>query len=358
MNTFKILKLAMAVMIITAVTSLGYFAAFAAENKDAVKDAAPEVVEKGTKVKVALSKEQPYFHENEFIGQVYSQKNIKLATKVSGIVTSISATPGHFIRKGEALLSLDSATLKAEITKSRLEIQRLEIDYDRKQRLSKSNTVSEADLEEASILLKIAKAELIALETRLREHTLYAPFDGIVGVHNLAIGSYLGQGNELFSFSNNQQLYVEFQTPRNIRDLLQKEQKLSIVQSGKEIAINIVLVDEIANYSTQQTRIRAVINQPIADGQLIPGDLVKIKARTQTNEKVVTIPEQSINYSPYGQFIFVAQHGRAFKRFIQVGDLQSSDVVVTSGLQAGEAIVVDGHNKLYHSAPISFEEDI
>jgi membrane fusion protein (multidrug efflux system) len=99
-----------------------------------------------------------------------------------------------------------------------------------------------------------------------------------------------------------------------------------------------------------------------AGGQLRPGMFVTVEVVLPQTDQVLTIPETSVVYAPYGSTVFVAVEGAAGPdgkkpivaelRNVRLGERRGDFVTVISGLKAGERIVTNGGLKLRHGATI------
>ncbi|MEJ2060733.1 MAG: efflux RND transporter periplasmic adaptor subunit [Gammaproteobacteria bacterium] len=125
-------------------------------------------------------------------------RRVVLSTPVSGIVTTVNATPGQHVRKGDLLVALDPRPLKAAVTEAQADVRRLTVagaeakrEYERAQELYDRTVISKHDLQlaeiaavEANSKTTAAHSRLVQARVRLENSEIRAPFDGLViGVH-------------------------------------------------------------------------------------------------------------------------------------------------------------------------------
>ena len=89
-------------------------------------------------------------------------------------------------------------------------------------------------------------------------------------------------------------------------------------------------------------------------GKLLPGMLCKLTGHPSvTNAETIVIPENIIQInSDNSHFVWVSREGKATRRTVVTGELTSNGLVVTSGLHAGERIIVEGQQKVYEGCKV------
>ena len=102
---------------------------------------------------------------------------------------------------------------------------------------------------------------------------------------------------------------------------------------------------------TGTSEMRAEVANP--EGLLKPGQFVRVRLSGAVREGAFRVPQRAVLEGPQGKFVFVAgADGKAAMKPVQVAEWTGGDVVVTSGLGAGEKVIVDGVLKLGPGAPI------
>ena len=93
--------------------------------------------------------------------------------------------------------------------------------------------------------------------------------------------------------------------------------------------------------TTGQVQVRAEIPNP--DGMLLPGMYVRVKLEQAQIDNAMVLPQQAVTRNEKGNFVMVvAEDGAVSPRPVQIGRSQGTNWVVTSGLKAGEKVMVDG----------------
>ena len=101
--------------------------------------------------------------------------------------------------------------------------------------------------------------------------------------------------------------------------------------------------------------------------QLLPGMFAEVKIQLPTLESVVTLPQSTITYSPYGDSVYVVSETTdesgeksltVENRFVQTGETRGDQVAVTSGVAAGETVVTAGQIKLRNDARVVVDNSV
>jgi RND family efflux transporter MFP subunit len=180
-------------------------------------------------IKSVETKQEKVSQIRPFLAQVLSQKEIKVATKMGGMIEKIYVSESDKVKKGDILVTIDDKTLKSNIKtlKKNLEVQEKDLLYyqrivERNKKLLEADALSieKYDATKMQLRNKIAqrdatKDKIVALESDYQYLQIRAPFDGVIsslildegdlavtGKPILAMNSY-GQKLE-FSFANAQ----------------------------------------------------------------------------------------------------------------------------------------------------------
>jgi membrane fusion protein (multidrug efflux system) len=117
------------------------------------------------------------------------------------------------------------------------------------------------------------------------------------------------------------------------------------------VRIEVVALDAVANATTRNVRTRAVIDNP--DQKLRPGMFVDVITPVDEAREYVAIPATAVRRASFGDHVFVIgpdekkpEQSRARQRFVKLGAMIGSDVIILEGLEAGEQVAADGSFKL------------
>ena len=158
-------------------------------------------------------------------------------------------------------------------------------------------------------------------------------------------------------------IYIDFGTPERFLSALVIGESLSFtVQAYPNETFNgkLSAIESAIDRGTRNVLARAIAENP--NEKLRPGMFADISLTVPKKDEVLTIPETAVNYTAYGNSVFVIEAGdgglRVQRTQIETGEVRDGRVAVTSGLAEGQQIVALGHNKLRNGTPVRIDEKI
>ncbi|WP_137165436.1 efflux RND transporter periplasmic adaptor subunit [Salinimonas lutimaris] len=189
-----------------------------------------------------------------------------IAPDVSGWVTQLSVKDNQKVRKGDALFAVDDARIQAAISEAQASVENKHYawelakhEYQRRQNLADSQTISSEDLETARINAELAKADynlavaqLNTQQLNLERTRVKAPADGTIVNLDLREGNYVSQGEAVLSLVKQGSFYVTGYFEETKLPLVHIGQRATVkLMSGKtELTGKVVSIGEAIADST------------------------------------------------------------------------------------------------------------
>lgn len=301
---------------------------------------------------------------NEYPGTVIALNEVELRPEVSGYITGIYFQDGQHVGKGMKLYSIEQEQYKAEYDVAKANYDKAKQDYDRYKELAKNDAIAVQTLEHAEADLQAAESNLNAVETNLRHSTIYAPFDGTIGISQVKLGSAVTAGQTLMNtISSNNPVGVDFAVDETsiseFNNLLHyksalKDSIFTLIlpdQSVYSIPGKLILLDRAVDSQTGTLTARLEFQNK--NDLLKPGLTCNVRVLINDSSKSIIIPYKAVVVQMGEYFVFVINGKKVSQRRIQIGRPIKDKVIVISGVQLGEQIVVDGVQKLRDNSPIN-----
>ncbi|WP_193213327.1 efflux RND transporter periplasmic adaptor subunit [Luteolibacter marinus] len=320
----------------------------------------------------------------ELPGRIDAFRTSEVRARVSGILLEKSYREGSDVAAGDLLFKIDPAPLQAArenaapaLARAEASHQQAQSLFSRYQSLVDSNAVSKKDYDNAESAVKVAAAEekaaaaaLKTAELNLGYATVTAPISGRVGKAQVTEGALVGQ-NEATRLAVIQQLDpIYFDFTQSSTDLIalkraMKSGELSEIEPGKAAATllledgseysfpgKILFSEATVDESTGMTSLRAEFPNP--DRLLLPGMFARARVIQAVKENVVTVPQRAVTrvQGGKGSVMVVDESDHAQLRMIETDDAVGDRWVVTSGLKAGDRVIMEGHLKARPGAPV------
>ena len=312
----------------------------------------------------------------------------ELRPQVTGIVTERAFNEGSEVKAGQVLYRIDPApyqaaydSAKATLARAEANAQVARIKAERHAGLVKIEAVSKQANDDAQAGLKQAQAEVAAAKAALDkakidlDYTrLKSPIAGRIGRSAVTAGA-LVTANQAQALATVQQLdpiYVDL--TQSSADMLRLRNEVAagrllagakdevpvklILEDGSEyategrLALSEVTVDE----GTGSVTLRAKFSN--ADDVLLPGMYVRARLPQGTRSDAILVPHKALSRDPLGNALVmtVDAESKVVARPVQVAQSLGENWVVTSGVKAGERIIIEGLQKVRHGVAVQAEE--
>jgi len=309
----------------------------------------------------------------DFPATLEGEQTVEIRPRVAGYIEKIFVDEGDYVKKGQLLFQLNANDIRAQVRSAEAQVKVAEsqvatakIELDKTKPLVEKNIISEFQLESVKTSLQSAEAQLAQANANLANAKanldftmISSPTDGFIGTFPYRVGSLVSSSitNPLTTVSNTSRMRAYFSI--NEKVFLQMTKELQGNNMREKLAnlpeVDLILPDkstyseegkiEIASgiVDSQTGAINVRASFPNDEGELRSGGSGNI--RLPENHKNVLLVPQAASYEIQGKhFVYVTNsENKIVNTEIEVlaGDLK--DVfVVTSGLKAGDKVVVEG----------------
>jgi len=322
-----------------------------------------------TEVAVLTLSPKPIPQSSEYVATIRSLRSITVQPDVEGVVRRVLVKAGDRVTQGQPLLQIDANRPQATLTV--VESQRIAREADvalaqqqlaRAQKLFEAGAVSRAELEQAESLAKTTQAQLDSVLLQVREARVQldyfqvtAPSAGIIGDLAIREGDRITPSTAITTIDQSSGLEAYISVPLERSASLRTGLQVELLDSdGTIVASNpISFVAPRADDATQSVLVKVTL------GRMPPSVRVMQYLRARviwSNDPRLTVPLVAVSRISGQYFVFVADKAEAGdvarQKPITVADLIGEDYVVTSGLNAGDRVIVSNVQKLGDGAPV------
>ncbi len=283
----------------------------------------------------------------EAIGTANADESVMLTARVSEIVKSINFTDGDVVKTGTLLAKLSDDEEQAQVREAEANMREAQQQYDRIADLVKRGNASTSALDTATRRVEEARSRIQVARARLADRQIVAPFNGLLGLRQVSIGSYVSPGTAITTIDAIDTIKLDFATPERFLAVLHRGQKIEARVSAypEEIFIGTVkTVDSRIDRVSRAVTVRAEVDN--ADFKLRPGMLMTVRL-TAREWSGVAVPEEALMTIAGQNYIFViGDDSIANRRVVKLGVRRPGIVEIAEGLVAGENIVTEGTLRL------------
>lgn len=286
-------------------------------------------------------------------GTLISNEEVELRSEISGKITNIFFTEGKKIKKGDVLVKINDSELQATLKKNKArESLARDKEFRYKQLLEKNLTSQqEYDLQLSELNSVLADVELT--EAQLTKTEIVAPFDGIVGLRAVSIGSYISPQTKIANLQSINPIKVDFAVPQKYFGLVKEGKKIFVrlSSSSKNYVGKIYAVEPKIDENTRTVQARGLV--PNESGELTPGAYVEIDVVLENFTNAILIPTEALVPDFEGEKVFLYKNGKAVPKVVTTGIRTEKEIQILSGLQPGDTLITTGIIQLRPNAPVS-----
>jgi membrane fusion protein, multidrug efflux system len=303
-------------------------------------------------VVAAVARERQHTPTTTSIGTVLAMRSVTLQNELAGTVRKVNLTPGQIVPAGTVLVALDVSVEEAELRALRAQAELSRLQYERMARMNEQRAASVEELDNARAARDVALAQIARTEAVIARKTIRAPFRARIGISDVHPGQFLNEGTLLTTLQGiDESANVDFTVAQQVAAGLKQGDRVEVFAAADEppISASIVAIDPLVDPTTRNAKVRVRIDE--AEAGPSPGASVRVRIPVADARTAVAVPASALRKGPAGDHVFVLVEDkegktRAHARPVQAGALLGDEVIVSSGLEAGEQVAVSGSFKL------------
>ncbi len=311
----------------------------------------------------------PVPQSSEYVATIKSRRSATLQPQVDGRLTGISVRSGDHVKAGQPVMAIDPLHQQASVDaqgaterqkKALFDYNSLQIERQRK--LFEAGIISRDVFDQAQQAYDNSKADYEAAvasrktqEEQLAYYTIRAPFDGVIGDIPVHVGDYVSPSTVLTTLDENKDLeaYIYVPTERAAQARVGLEVDL-MDTSGKLLEKSkIDFLSPQVDSNLQGILVKAPVH--FGPETLRNAQLVKARVVWSTAPMAV-VPVLAVTRQGGQSFVFLAKqqdgHFVATQTPVTLGDTVGNTYSVTSGLNAGDRVIVSGTQFLVNNMPV------
>jgi membrane fusion protein, multidrug efflux system len=309
------------------------------------------------------------------LGTVTAFNTVTVRARVDGQIVKINFTEGQMVREGDSLVEIDPRPYQVQLeqaegqlAKDQAQLRDVQVDYERYQLLYKEGVIpkQQLDTQQAQVgqfegSIKTDQASIDNAKLQIVYAHITSPISGRVGLRLVDIGNivHATDTNGLLVITQLQPIAVIFSLPQD--QLSQVMAKLH----GEQLAVEafdrddttkiatgkLLTIDNQIDTTTGTYKLKAVFNNE--KNILFPNQFVNIHLLVDTKHNATIVPTPAIQRGPQGTYVYLVQKDNTVKiQPVTIALSSSNSAAISSGLEPGDSVVVDGQDKLQDGSKI------
>ena len=293
-----------------------------------------------------------------YSGTIEEQSGTSVSFATMGTVKRVCVENGQTVSKGQLLAELDATTLQNSYNAAQSMLRQAQDAYARMKKLHDTNSISDLQWVEVESKVEQAKSAEQIARRALQDARLTAPASGVISNKTLETGQNVTPGISVMKIVGIDRVKACMSVPEQEVGTIRKGMAVSIIVSalGNEVFHGKVTeLDVVANSLSRSYNVKADITNP--GKKLMPGMICTAMVMNGAGaNSATTIPLAAVQLSDKNfYFVWTVKDGKAHKRTIEVGSMTSDGVAVTSGLQMGDKVIVEGQQKVSENMKVKVQ---
>jgi membrane fusion protein, multidrug efflux system len=309
------------------------------------------------------------------LGTVTAFNTVTVRSRVDGQIVKINFTEGQTVHQGDALVEIDPRPYQVQleqaegqIAKDQAQLRDVQVDYERYQLLFKEGVIpkQQVDTQQAQVgqyegAIKADQGVIDNAKLQIVYAHITAPITGRVGLRLVDMGNIVHAADTtgLLVITQLQPISVIFSLPEDqLSQVLSKMHGSELPveaydrdDTTKIAAGKLVTIDNQIDITTGTYKLKAVFGNE--NNVLFPNQFVNIHLLVDTKRNVTIVPSPAIQRGPQGTYVFTTQPDNTVKIVpVTVALSSGNSVGISSGVQPGDTVVIDGQDKLQDGSKI------
>jgi HlyD family secretion protein len=323
-------------------------------------------------------------------GYVTARRRATVSSKITGKVVEVLVEEGMRVREGQVLARLDDSTARASydlaraqlaaarqsLAETEVRLHEAELNLTRIKGLAAEGVSSQAaldtaqaehDSQKARLALgreevAVAERQVAVLEQQLDDTVIRAPFSGVVVSKDAQPGEMISPVSAGGGFTrtgictvvdmNSREIEVDVNESYIAR--VEPEQRVeAVLDAYPDWRIPAKVITTVPTADRQKATVRVRIGFDRLDSRILPDMGVKVSflempeaGAPATAQRRLLVPRGAVRKEDGRDVVYVVRQDRAARRAVTLGAAEGDQVAVTSGLSAGEQVVVEGPDRL------------
>ena len=290
--------------------------------------------------------------------EVNQDRLVRVVPPVSGRLTKIDVSLGDAVRPGDRLAVIESSEggeARAAYTQAQSELALSETNLRRISGLASAGSLARKEEVKARTDYEKARAALNAAASKLNAYglqlggsgtgalTLVAPLGGTVTEKAAVVGEQAQAHQALFSIGDLSSLWIQ-------ANLFERDLGRVSVRSAATVSVaayprktfegKLTYISSVLDRETRTAKARIEVANPA--GELKPGMFATVSVATEGGEPALLVPETALVLVQGQMTAFVAEGAGFEPRPVEAGGQRGGKIIVSSGLEAGDEVVVAG----------------
>ncbi len=311
------------------------------------------------------------------LGSVTAYNTVTVRSRVDGQIVKVNFTEGQFVHEGDALIEIDPRPYQVmleqaegQLAKDQAQLHDVQVDFERYQLLYSEGVIpkQQVDTQQAQVgqyqgAIKADQATIDNAKLQLVYARITSPISGRVGLRLVDIGNIVHASDTtgLLVITQLQPIAVIFTLPQD-----QLQQVLVKLRGGGQLPVEaydrddttkiadgkLATIDNQIDATTGTYKLKSIFSNE--NNVLFPNQFVNVHMLVDVKKNLVIVPAAAIQRGPQGTYVYVVSADSTVNiRVVTIAQTTGNNIGTSSGLNAGDVVVIDGQDKLQEGSKVA-----
>jgi membrane fusion protein, multidrug efflux system len=285
-------------------------------------------------------------------GSVEAERDVTVSAEESGVVRELYVAKGANVRAGQAIAKIDDRVLRAQYDQAMSEAGLARETFERQKRLWEEDRIgSEMNYLRARYGAETAEANARMLAARLERTVVRAPVSGVLDARAVEVGTMVAPGTPVARVIDIDTLKVAGGVPERYAGEIRSGAAALVTfdnMAGREFNARTRFVGSSVNEQNRTFPVEVAI--PNTGGMIKPGMIAKVRLARGGTRQAILVPREAVLRAENGYIVFIVREeaGQTISesRPVLTGSGAANRVVIESGLEPGDRVVIVGQNQV------------
>ncbi|WP_304063260.1 efflux RND transporter periplasmic adaptor subunit [Pedobacter glucosidilyticus] len=285
-------------------------------------------------------------------GTIEANEQVQIRSEISGLIRSINFTEGSTVNKGALLIKIDDRELQAQLAQALTREKLASETESRSKKLLQSEAISQEEYDNTLAELRSLQAQSQLVRAQLSKTEIRAPFSGKIGLRSISNGAYITPTTDIVNLVNINPVKITFSVPEKYAKRVKEGSGITFTVAGSRetFSAKVYAIEPAIDIATRTLILRARAENP--KGILLPGTFANVNLPLENINDAILVPTEAVVPILNGKQVFIAENGKAKAVKIESDVRTDKEVLVSTGLKAGDTVLTTGVMALKPDAPV------
>lgn len=310
---------------------------------------------KGVTVEVEYVRKASLTKRITTVGTLTANQIVTVKPQVSGLISEIKVQGGSEVIENQPIMQIDDRQFKSNLKEEEAKFILAKAIHDRASKLLEKKFGPVKSYDEALANLKAAESRVEIATKRVEDSLIKAPFEGIISLNTISIGTPVNEQTELFTIVDVDPMKLDFRVPAEYLKYISVGQTVNIVIDGFEdepFAGTIEAIDAKVDPHAHSIAVRANLRNE--KRILKPGLFARVELVVGSKDDALIVPLEAVESSGDEEYVFKVFKGVAYRFPVTTGIQEGDNIQIVRGVAEGEPVVTVGNNRIRDGIPVVY----